>query len=1318
MHRSMFRMIVLSIVMFLLWSASVAHADPGQTITIKDWTGRGFPPDLVNYDVAIPSGGAKSINVVDAAGNAVPSQVTATTGGRATLSFVTDLPANGQVTFTVRTDGKGDTGKPGTTAQIDGESLVLANAMLGVRVPKPKEMKFATPVPASSLPAPVLAFRGPDGAWRGRGTINHDRPVSAMRVTQTASGPVYHETVYRLEYQSGGYYQATVRVTDRLPFARVSEEFDLGVDKTANTWRLNLSEGWNPDAAEHMFVAGQGSGPVKYPSLADEEKLSVTGPSGVGVDTKGNEAPSVRAIHHDSCWGSRFVSYYGVHNAAARKADPANYPFVIVAPLHKGSWRRANSLPVAIKDNNVTVSFPMDVAPISWLSEPASDVSPFSCHEHDPSLPTTTGRRIWALVLAQPAMTVVGYSEKSTASAGYAVRALYGLVGLDRYKDFILNWPDAKTTYPRVFFTPEKLKEYVQAVKADPNFPLLPKLQKYFWFTNDEKTAKDELQQVRTRLAEIVMYIMTSISIHHHQTLEMFGEPIGHTEAVLGWPGLSDEDRKQLRGYLALLCYLQTEPDVTSAGDGSHHGNPNMGVARLSDRSNPMAMIPDHPMFKVWRDYMSMFTAYKTGSFMAPAGGWFEYGPSYHMHGYGKIIRGMMGLLSTGAPDVEAMVNYQRLDMDYYLNLLSPVDPRFGCRVIPGMANSGSGSATHLLQGMGTLADRDPKFAANMRWGWEQSGKMIATGGDAITIPAMVRPSIAAVEPKLTSRSYPGFGVIFRAHQGDQETALYLRSGYLWSHWSQDQGNIILYSRGSVLLPPQPYQYGGPKDPKFYDKNLMRFGDPGNDLPHAWADSNIIDSAFGSSVDYAWSSTGYPDWYVSPGGLRGFGKDRPVLTGSGQVPGAFTWDRQIVFLKGDTGAAPNYFVVRDSIGGKGRLPSWMFFNLLGRKSSVQVQGQKIAVDTEWPVKLDMVFPDRKELAFDIVEDELATLIGPYNNFGGNVVEGVAPSRDWVGKDGKPAVLGKNISSSFSGVKEQRVSMRLASEPGQGAMWLLYPRAQGEAEPEVKSLAEGVVKVSTLAGTDYVFASTKPIEFKAEGVEFVGLAGAVRVRKDGKATLVLSAGPGTVGYKASVVSSERPFEKVVTGEKLGETLNAPAWSVTTGPATTGQEITKGLSLTQSGTTRKYVVDSPVVIGASHEKASFHARRATVEVGPETIRFVVPERSYVQLSVGNVGVRGVGPFDLTFSKDQITGKVDGDVRTIVTTWPTDIVRPMFHMDGVLWYAGFADEHSIVRGTPTPQFAIAFGVTPGPHEVKIGEWKWPAMPAPPMRAVVTTK
>lgn len=249
---------------------------------------------------------------------------------------------------------------------------------------------------------------------------------------------------------------------------------------------------------------------------------------------------------------------------------------------------------------------------------------------------------------------------------------------------------------------------------------------------------------------------------------------------------------------------------------------------------------------------------------------------------------------------------------------------------------------------------------------------------------------------------------------------------------------------------------------------------------------------------------------------------------------------------------------------------------------------------------------------------------------------------------------------------------IVSAPGQDVAWLLYPRGAGEATPAVTQLAPDVTKVVTSESTDYVFLSTAPLTFAGEGVEFAGQAGAVRVAKDGKATLVLSAGPGKVGYKGHVVESPIPFEKTVSAGKKVETISAPAWAV-------------------------------------------DARVPPVTVEPDRIRFVVAERKYVELQHGAVGVRGVGPFDLTFTSHAITGKIDGDVRTLVTTWPEKITRPMYTQDGVRWYAGFGDEHSIVKGTTTPQFSVAFGVSAGPHEVKISEWEWPVMPLVPARAAL---
>jgi hypothetical protein len=176
-----------------------------------------------------------------------------------------------------------------------------------------------------------------------------------------------------------------------------------------------------------------------------------------------------------------------------------------------------------------------------------------------------------------------------------------------------------------------------------------------------------------------------------------------------------------------------------------------------------------------------------------------------------------------------------------------------------------------------------------------------------------------------------------------------------------------------------------------------------------------------------------------------------------------------------------------------------------------------------------------------------------------------------------------------------------------------------------------------------------------------------VAKDGKATLVLSAGPGKAGYKGAVIESAVPFEKVVAAGQKPESIPAPQWK----------------------------------IGKAEQAV-------TVDGGK--VRFVESGRKYVELTHGNVGVRGVGPFDLTFTPDGITGEVDGDIRTIVTTWPEKITRPGYSMDGVRWYAGFSDEHSIIKGTASPQFSIAFGVSAGRHEVKITEWEWPAMPTTP--------
>ena len=155
----------LATLLAALTGAALA-AEP-QTLTLQDQTGRGFPPDLVNYTIDAPKDGGKSLRVLDAAGKPLPVQVTPAEEGQATLSFVAELAPGSAATYTLRTDGPA--APAAVSAKKDRNTLVLANQSLAVKLPAPQQKTFDAPVAADTLPAPILAFRGPDGQWKGEG---------------------------------------------------------------------------------------------------------------------------------------------------------------------------------------------------------------------------------------------------------------------------------------------------------------------------------------------------------------------------------------------------------------------------------------------------------------------------------------------------------------------------------------------------------------------------------------------------------------------------------------------------------------------------------------------------------------------------------------------------------------------------------------------------------------------------------------------------------------------------------------------------------------------------------------------------------------------------------------------------------------------------------------------------------------------------------------------------------------------------------------------------------------------------------------------
>jgi hypothetical protein len=1110
-----------------------------------------------------------------------------------------------------------------------------------VSVPGAADRVFQNPVKASTLPAPILSFTSGGSAEMGASAILSERLVQRLRTWTSAEGPVYADAWYEITWAEGGFYRCRVRVIDGVPIARVMEEFDLGKFDGADEWELSPTAGWKPDQVEKAQPWGNGEG-------AD--------PGSVGTIEEFTSKPQWRMGVDNANLG-----HLGFFQKAQQAANPQGYPMAGVVLMNRGEWRRATGLAVlAPKAGDVRVRFPMTAREANWQQDSASVSSPFSTHSIDPQVPPTLGRRAWGLMLSQVRLP----TEEGAAAffaGSYRVReetfsrlppfsrgrSVYGIVTLDQYKDYILDWPEGQVTYPRLGKSGEGVTRELSATT-----------QELRWMAN---------------------LFMSWPTPSHHVTAGNY-ESAWHADHLLGSAKLTSEQRKDLRAQLALTMYLHTDASIFSYGVGSHPGNPNMPLARFFPGVAYTGLLPDHPMFGSWVDFMSRQTEYELGKSVAPGGAWVEYG-AYHFHGF-RILPGLASLAAAKAPNLDRLFDYCRVGLDYTTNLLSAPDPRWGARMIPGLANSGPATTNRLVEGASVFQEKDPGFAARLLGAWTENN---ARPG---FFPA---PDLQPKPPELTSRYYPGFGVIFRAHPGPQETWMMFRSGYLWSHWTTDPGHFSLISRGAVMVPFQAFQYGDSPDKRFDLHNTVRFGAPENALPPWNPDTNVLDYAFGASVDYAWSSVGVPEWFIQPGAAPAYQQNakRALAPDLKQTEGAFQWDRQVLFLKGKTASSPNYFIFRDSTRGEGHLASWQFFNLLGRKGDLQVDGSRLTLDTEWPLTLDILYAQPAVLAAPaLLEDEQKIQTAEVN--------------------------AKYVSDKNPAGVEQRLLVRIPAAADEGYFYVLYPREGSEASPAVTRLAEGVMKIAHREGTDYAFLSSLPISFAGEDVQFEGCAGSVRVMKD-EIVLALTGGTGRVSCKGAVIEGAAPLEKrfpIAALKPSSEKRAAPAYKVTMPAWDGGEQVAPGLSKKAEGDVVRYRLLAQQSLITASETVRAEGRDALIEVEGDRVRFIVPDRQYVRLSVRGIGVRGVGPFDLTFTPDRITGAADGPMRTLVTTWPAKITRPMFRTDDRRWYAGWSDVAAISKSPEKPDWAIAFGVHEGAQKIEISEWEFPSPPRrPPM-------
>jgi len=778
--------------------------------------------------------------------------------------------------------------------------------------------------------------------------------------------------------------------------------------------------------------------------------------------------------------------------------------------MHGGSWRRGMALTCWNDPNGgIKMALPIGVRPLDGFLEVSGDGNAFATLTHDPALPVSYGRRSWALVC--------GLSDKEVTD----LRFRAGVIGLDRYKNWILNWQhDASKTFPRAFMTTAQAKRLKDTINSHPD---KDRLQSLYLISGNPADAVNSAQVALKRMrgnnwghtwaytdyrkAEDLLYMLK-------------------VEDALSCPSLPANLREQLRLALALDVHSFSEPDITQLGTGAHLGTWNMRIGRVVGGTYGAALLPDHPLYDYWMTKYRDLDSYLLATSVSPGGGWYE-PPLYSMYGPQRWFAVCAHILrNTGTADLNAN-GYITKFLRYNADITLP-DPRYpDHRILPGLGQGGNTLEAMFGIGVGVVESPDPESAKFFRYMHRLNsinGLISRSDWNNADYSYLYLPDGGETAKPLVTTYIPGFGVSFRAHCYDaNETAMIFRCGYTRSHWPTDDQSVILYGKGAPLAPGHADQYSGSKAGTIGTEfTQCRLVDAAKEPPFGRMQTDVQDYGFGANADYALGRM-----YFSAETL-------------GDGKGEMDWRRHILFLKSAQPTGPNYFVMRDTFTGydgaavppTGRKAWWHWLTLdtadlttVNGKAfdASQVPVERIIPESQWPtltgnvIEMGTKYGASTWFWFDTPTTPKlqATILMRY---------GVAPA-DYQTQFSKLAP-----SIPQRGSREQRTVYRMEGNADTGFFYVAYPRKGDEAPPTCTRLAPGCLKIVTAEATDYVFIGDAPFDFNQEGVVFTGKAGAVRVFRD-HVVFCMNSGTGNIGYKGHILSGSGPFERSVPTDRL-------------------------------------------------------------------------------------------------------------------------------------------------------------------------------------------
>ena len=1308
----MIRRFWLPVLLLVVLCCAAFSAEEPEALAVfecREYLNRDWGRTMVTYAVELPGRRARPgrVRLIDEEGAEVPCQLWGVERARgadvasARVSFMAELPAKGAWRYRLLS-GRPKQAKSAIRVSKRGGLLTLDNGLTAVRLPKAGRRKFRKPLRFGAdhgemvqlfgrqerggiAPGPIQGIRLSDGRWVGGSYFYAADPQAAPALQSytcdVVEGPVFVEARVRYAFTEGRDYEVRVRLLPGDPAVRIDEQFDMrrivpteqfGADPPGN-WEMvvSLSSGWREDAwlPDHVywgrFVPGN-SMREEHPPL--ETRLTELGfdfkPRTFGLHSIAYDQPRKRLFGVEA-WEpyADLAAHVGLVSAGTVTEKDAT-PFLGIVPMHPGNWRGdgprhrkylcAHDAPPGGGD--LAFHWPLDV------EEHPNSIT--HTGEFDPEMPYTFCRRQWAL-LGGPMQTV----QKMAA-----FRRNEGYVNLDDYKDWMLDWPiDPRIEYPRLFFSKADVARLAATLDEH---PAADTLKGFLYFRHNGKRleslwrAKTDARNLwASPLGQINNGLGTWRPVWRQA--HMAAGWVGDVEELFSSPHLSEERRLTMRRYVAALCSLHAEPDFNPRGSMAHNATPNMSIIRTLALPLAAMLIPDHPRAQEWIDTGADYVRYKMAMNTAPGGGWSELF-TYYDASAPSLIHTVNLLARSGRAGDELVRLAKEVGM-FPLRFLTPVDPRFGVRLVPAWGHEGRCAYGQWLPLAALMRERDPKPALSAIWGWDQIGRQTGYHDIAFNSRCAVHADLLKglpadqVPEEMASAWAPGVGAVLRAHAGDpEETYLSYRQGYMISHSDDNQCDFVLHAKGAPLVVMSLFAYGLHQHRPYVKLNSefgwysqVRFG----------SQTNGTDVRKGSNV---WPQAG--SWNPSSAvHAHAFSTSVDYLRGHTDNEGR-RWTRQIMFLKGDTAGGPNYFVFRDSadpLSGKPEdlAAKWWNLRTLGKKGQVALGGDGMDHASEFGPRLAVRFLQPAAVAGESRDASR---------------QGNTPSHasGWR-KGGKPAIV--NTRTTW---KRQEETITVTSfgpiEPAQDVLVVLYPQGEGEDVPKCELLADGAARMTTGEGVDYVFTDRKPMAFDGGDVAFRGMAGAVRVRKDA-VHLVISEGPGELRYKGLTLRSAAPAARTfpVAEAQKARVIEVPApkSSITLDAPTDGWEpVQPGVRVRRLPDFACYEFDAEEEVRFKQGSVEFVGRKGCVvnemRAGGRVV--MIEGKS---AAVGGMRCWGCdGPYDVTFHHDRIVGRSGGLGRLLSLTKPAGVDRvTSLVIDGTPYMPGTRDDTLVVPLLP---------------------------------------